>query len=842
MGLAEYEKKRNFARSPEPPGKGKRSDKSLRFVVQKHAASHLHYDFRLELDGVLKSWAIPKGPSLDPSIKRLAMQVEDHPFEYKDFEGVIPKGNYGAGEVIIWDEGTYGSAHPEEGNKDTETIREGFARGDLKFILNGQKLKGEFALVKIKADTAKTAKDNAWLLLKKHDEFATSDDITLENHSVFSNRTLDDIRTGKTHENTSSGKGNDTGKTAASDPMPHDLTPMLATAVSEPFDDPDWIFEIKLDGYRSIAEIENGKVTLYSRNNISFNQKFSSILQTLETIKNSVILDGEMVVLNDKGISDFQLLQNYLTTGKGTISYFVFDLLYLDGKDLRSLPLAKRKKMLRDLLPELPDIRYSDHLFEFGKSFFELAKENNLEGIIAKHGNSRYYAGKRSREWLKIKIKLQQEAVICGFSEPRGSRKYFGALVLGVYEKGELVHIGMSGGGFGQQSLKEIYGKLQPLVQKSSPFSKKIGIDTRVQWVHPVLVCEVSFTEWTDEKIMRHPVFLGLREDKDPRSVVREIFAGESKHKETESENGGEKSPETVAAKEDKIPLTNLNKIFWPEEKYTKGDVIDYYRKISDLILPYLKDRPESLYRTPNGISEKGFYQKETGELQLDLIERRKIFSKSNNKDINYYLCQNKTALLYMANLGCIEIHPWFSRIQHLEYPDFLVIDLDPEDISFDKVVEAALVVNEVLHKAGARSFPKTSGATGLHICVPLAARYDYETAGNFARLIATIVHNQIPAFTSIVRSPAKRQKKVYLDFLQNKAGQTIAAPYSIRARPGAPISTPLAWEEVKPGLDPDSFTIRTIHSRIEKKGDLFNGILGEGIDIEKCIIKLEKG
>ncbi|TGU74744.1 DNA ligase D [Geomonas terrae] len=888
MGLEEYHRKRDLAKTPEPAGQGGKAANALRFVIHKHAASHLHYDFRLEIDGVLKSWAIPKGPSLDPAVKRLAMMVEDHPYEYGEFEGVIPKGNYGAGEVIIWDTGTFHAAASEERERSLELLREGLRKGDLKFILRGEKVSGEFALVRIKGE-----KGNSWLLIKKNDRFASSEDVTLQERSVVSNATIEDLRAGRVPaRRVGSFESEQTAQPAQSDQsdreylagtthppaeMPHQISPMLATSAAEPFDDPDWLYEIKLDGYRTIAELSGADVLLYSRNNLSFNKKFPSLVRSLSALNVNAVLDGEVVVLDESGRSYFQLLQNYQRTGRGNICYFPFDLLYLNGEDLRSRPLLARKERLRALLPDLPDIRYSDHIMEYGREFFDLARRNNLEGILAKRATSTYQTGRRSRDWLKIKIRMQQEAVICGFTEPRRSRKGFGSLVLGVYEDERLVCIGFAGGGFDDAGLKEMHDMLQPLVQAKSPFESPVKSDMPITWVRPELVCEVEFSEWTEENVMRHPIFLGLREDKDPRSVVRELVRSEfepsplaapepsatpltvapspsktddapasaqslptSSHRKERSAGNGRN--ETLLLDGHRIELTNLDKVFWPQEGYTKGDVVAYYRTVAHAMLPHLVDRPESLYRTPHGIAEPGFFQKETGDLPPSWIATREIYSKHVDKSIKFLVCQDEATLIYMANLGCIEINPWLSRLQQLDYPDYFVIDLDPEDIPFAKVIDAALAVREVLEKAGAASFPKTSGATGIHIYVPLGGKYDYDTAGGFAKIVATLAHHKVPEFTSLVRSPKLRQKRVYLDFLQNKPGQTLAAPYSIRPRPGAPVSTPLKWEEVKPGLDPVQFTIRTMPGRLERMGDLFAGVLGPGIDLERCIENLEGG
>jgi bifunctional non-homologous end joining protein LigD len=815
MKLEEYEKKRIFTETSEPPGKILGTNAELRFVVQEHHASHLHYDFRLELDGVLISWAIPKGPTLDPSEKRLAIMVEDHPYDYKDFEGIIPAGNYGAGTVTIWDEGTYHSYEHEGLEKTIDLIHQGLVKGDLKFMLKGNKLKGKFALIRIKSE-----KDNNWLFIKKKDEYAVPD---------FK---IDSL----------------------GDPFPHKIKPMLATLVKQPFDHQDWIFEIKLDGYRAIAEIENGRVELYSRNLNSFNQMFAPIVEAF-TGNIDTVYDGEIVVLDERGRSKFQLLQNYAKDGVGELFYFVFDLLYLEGKDLRYLPLRDRKVKLKQFLPEHPNIKYVDDIAEFGKAFFALAQENGLEGIIAKRSASLYQNGKRSNDWLKIKITARQDSIICGFTRPKGSRMHLGSLVLGAYVDGELEHIGNCGTGFSDTALREMYDLLSPLVQNESPFKSRIVAANAITWVKPALVCEVEYSEWTDEGVMRHPVFQGLRSDKKVKEVKKENSATSTINNEvgeqetatvkdvkvTDHKGVSNKLEQEITINNQRLKFTNLGKIFWPEEKYTKGDVIAYYQKMAKYILPHLKDRPESLYRTPNGITESGFYQKNVSDFVPDWVQTHNVFSESNEKDILYLLCQNEETLLYMANLGCIEINPWLSRIQSEDHPDYLVIDLDPEDISFDKVVETALSVHDVLESAGVTSFPKTSGATGLHIFIPLQAKYNYDVVREFARLIATLVHKQVPEFTSIERSPKKRQKKVYLDFLQNRSGQTLASVYSIRPRPGATVSTPLQWKEVKLGLDPHNFTIHTIHKRVEKLGDLFKGVLGPGIDIEKSVKMFEK-
>ncbi len=609
---------------------------------------------------------------------------------------------------------------------------------------------------------------------------------------------------------------------------------MLATLSDEPFDDENWLFEIKWDGYRAVAELKDGEVDLYSRNNNSFNEKYKPVVTALELIDKDMILDGEIVVLDDEGKADFHSLQNFGSAGKGRLVYYVFDLIYFDGKDLTGLPLIQRKEILKHVLPDIPAVRYNDHILKDGKAFYKLAGERQLEGIIAKNISGKYLRGKRSKEWLKLKIKMRQEAVIGGYTRPKGSRNYFGALVLGVFNNNkDLEYIGHTGGGFTEEDLKRLYERMKPYEQKKCPFAKKPKTNMPAVWLKPELLCEVEFSEWTVEGIMRHPVFVGLREDKKPQNVSREL-----PDKNSGPSKGRSEKKETINNKP--LKITNLDKVYWPDEGYTKGDLIEYYQKISGYILPYLKDRPESLLRHPNGINGESFFQKDIAQLNAKWLKTKNIFSESNDKDIKYLVCNDEETLIYMANLGCIEINPWFSRIDNLDKPDYFVIDLDPEEIEFDKVIETAHCVKEVLDEAGAGSFCKTSGATGLHIYVPLGAKYDYDTIKEFAHIIAKLANAKLPQITSLERSPSKRKHKVYLDYLQNRRGQTLAAPYSVRPRTEAPVATPLEWDEVKSGLRPQDYTIKNIFRRLGQKGDIFQKILADGIDIQKCIENLQ--
>jgi bifunctional non-homologous end joining protein LigD len=873
VSLAKYHAKRHFDRTPEPRGHRAGGRGPLRLVVQKHAASRLHYDFRLELDGTLKSWAVPKGPSLNPVDKRLAMIIEDHPLDYRTFEGIIPEGNYGAGTVIVWDEGTYSARETADRAEGERLLREGLRKGHLRIVLNGQKLKGEFSLLKLKRGN-----DNAWLLVKGRDEFASDTDVTAQDRSVSSGRTLDDVAAKR--KGVHVWKSNRPAKTAArpkpqpreielngapKGAAPHNVKPMLASLVDEPFDRAGWIFELKWEGYRAIAEVGGRGVRLYSRNHKSFEQKFAPIVETLRGLGHKAVIDGEIVVLDDRGRSHFQLLQNYQTTGEGRLQYYVFDLLYLDGRDLRGLPLRRRKELLAEVIRGVSNIHLSEHVEEKGVAFFKAAEEQGLEGIIAKDAESVYREGVRSHAWLKIKTHRRQEAVIGGFTEPRGSRKNLGALVLGVYEGNDLVYIGHTGGGLNTRGLADLRSRLQPLVQRQCPFKKKPKANAPVHWVEPKLVCEVTFQEWTGDGRMRIPIFVGLREDKPAHSVRRERAedVGDALEKEAKEQKPARratmKSADHRSVKAGSLSdgrkartvahasgsngraLTNLDKLYFPDDGYTKGDLINYYREIAAVILPYLRDRPESLHRHPNGIDGDSFFQKDVRKTPPpDWVETVPITSESDGEVKTYIVCQNEPTLLYLANLGCIEINPWNSRVESQDHPDYLIIDLDPEAVSFDRVIEAAIAVRKQSEKAGAECYCKTSGKRGLHVFVPLAAKYDYDQARQFAEIIANLVHNRMPDSTSVVRMPAKRQGRVYLDYLQNRRGQTLAAPYSVRPYPGATVSTPLKWSEVRKGLDPTKFTIRTIPKRLEKVGDLWEPVLGHGIDLETCLGRLK--
>ncbi|MES2762630.1 MAG: DNA ligase D [Bacteroidota bacterium] len=638
---------------------------------------------------------------------------------------------------------------------------------------------------------------------------------------------------------------------------------MLAKESESVFDDKEWIYEIKWDGYRAISEIDGSDVLMYSRNGNTFNDSYPIVVDALKKMNINAVLDGEIVVLNDNGDPSFQLLQHYDSDPDHPIQYYVFDVLSINGTDTCDLPLLERKALLKKLLKKNNVIKYSDHIEEHGTDFFEVARERNLEGIMAKKADSLYHTGTRTREWLKIKHHKSQEAIIAGFTEPTGSRKYFGALVLGIKQGKSLKYVGHTGSGFDQAALKTMSELLKPLIQKESPFKEKVKTNTPVTWVKPVMVCEIKHTEFTRDGHMRHPIFLRLREDKNADQVTmastekvtkksaakKSVFKDPAAKKYTNktvtavSKTAQRKEGETMSFGKIKVSITNTSKIFWPKEGITKGDVINYYQQMADYILPYLKGRPQSLFRTPNGFDKPGFFHKDAGEEAPGWIKSIPLFSESANKDINYIICDNKQTLAYLNNLGCIEINPWHSTIKALDKPDYLIIDLDPSaKNTFEQVIETANVVKQILDKAGATCFCKTSGATGLHIYIPMQKKYTYDQVKDFAHLVCVLTQDQLPKFTSLERNLKKRgNNKIYLDHLQNRKGQTIASVYSLRPKAGATVSTPLLWKEVKSGLSPQDFTIETIFKRIKNTGDIFTGILDKGIDLAKCLKRLDE-
>jgi bifunctional non-homologous end joining protein LigD len=615
---------------------------------------------------------------------------------------------------------------------------------------------------------------------------------------------------------------------------------MLASETDQAFDDEDWVFEIKWDGYRAIAEKNRSGISLYSRNGLNFLHTYAPVAEELKRIEPDAIIDGEIVVLNEEGNPDFQLLQHYADNKERPLQYYVFDLIELNRQDTTALPLLDRKELLKKIIPKSEIIKYADHVQEHGKSFFEVSKEKNLEGILAKNATSHYYPGRRTREWLKIKNHKSLEAIIAGYTEAAGARKFFGALVLAIKKGKGLQYIGHTGTGFNHASLKEMYGKLQRLVTDKSPFKERIKTNMPVTWVKPEMICEVKYSEITADGKLRHPVFLRLRDDKKINEVNTITPATAKKQQKIPGDNPQPTERVFTYGKE-KLKATNLNKVFFPANGITKGDVINYYLSMADHILPYLKGRPESLLRNPNGINSKAFFQKDAAGNAPAFVKHRKVYSESTKKQIDYILCDNKATLTYLNNLGCIEVNPWHSTVENLDKPDYLIIDIDPsEKNSFSQVIEAANVVREVLDKAGASCYCKTSGASGLHVFVPTGKRYSYRQVKDFAYIVCMIAQEQLKDFTTLERNLQKRgNQHIYMDYLQNRKGQTIASVYSLRPREAATVSAPLLWKEVKIGLVPGQFTIFNMAARIKKQGDIFKGILGAGIDLEKCLKKM---
>lgn len=842
MSLRTYDQKRNFKDTSEPKGTKKKSaDKQHIFVIQRHHASRLHYDFRLEVDGVLKSWAVPKGPSMNPADKRLAMQVEDHPYDYKDFEGVIPEGNYGAGFVYVWDKGNYELLREDGKDFDKEANKE-IRDGDLKIRLKGKKVKGEFALVKMK-----NSDDNAWLLLKHKDNYAVKEAYNSEDYTP---QRIKDRGVKEKEKMKGTKKKAQPVKAKAAAVKKELFTPMMATLVDAPFSKEGWLFETKWDGYRAIADVRKGKVELYSRNHLSFNKDYAKVVSALEKLSHNAVLDGEIVIMKKDGTSDFQSLQNYKNDASGNLVYVVFDLLQLDGQDLMALPLIQRKELLKDVVDQLGSktVIYSEHTLDDSEKLYTTAKQKGWEGIIAKETESLYAEGRRSMSWLKIKIVDEQEAIICGYTEPQGSRKKIGSLVLGVYDdKNELKYVGNCGGGLNGTLINELYEKMQPYRQKTSPFKEKIRTNTPVTWVKPQLVCQVKFSSWTSDRHLRQPIFLGLRKDKPAGEVYKETAKSTKMATKKAAVNAAtpasakHEKERVVTLNGKKVTLTNQQKLYWPDEKISKGTLLDYYLEMADYVLPFLKDRPLSLHRFPNGINDAGFYQKDIDtEAGPDWLKTIQLHAASASRDVDYLVCNNAATLAYMVNLGCIEINPWLSRVKNLDNPDYLVLDLDPENIAFKYVVETALAIKELLDQLKVKAFCKTSGASGLHIYVPTGGKYNYETCRLFAEYVAKQVQQQLPDITSVIRTKSKRNKKVYIDYMQNSRGQTIASPYSVRPKPGATVSAPLNWDELTDDLAIADFHIGNMADRLREVGDLWKDIDKTKNDLRKVIQTIE--
>jgi bifunctional non-homologous end joining protein LigD len=861
--LASYRAKRSLERTPEPAGSLANEPESPGgglFVVHKHAARRLHFDLRLEMEGVLRSWAVPKGPSYDTADKRLAVLVEDHPLEYGDFEGLIPEGNYGAGAVIVWDRGRW---------IPVEDPIAGLAKGKLLFELHGLKLHGMWTLVKIK----KAEKE--WLLIKERDGYASSAGAMPSEESVLSGLTVEDLKAGRTPAR---GIREELGRLGAlqRSVRPEAVQLMLAETRDRPFTAPGWLFELKLDGYRVLG-VREGAARLLSRNQNDLSVCFPEVVNALRALPfERIILDGEVVALDQMGRPSFQRLQQRGQLRRPLdirhvmvdipVTFFAFDLLGFEDFDLRPLPLSVRKALLRKVVPSAGIIRFLDHFEEDGEVLYQQVQKLGLEGIVAKQAESPYRSG-RSAAWVKIRTRKSDDFVVVGFSAPKGGRSGFGALYLGRYVDGELTYTGRAGSGFSERQLAQVHAELEEIRRPDPPCIGPIPKEKGTSWVEPRLVCEVEFTEWTEEGLLRQPVFLRFREDKSPEECVGSGAVGQRGSGavvELDPNDANQPEGETQLSRsriEDKseslsrgpaaplprrpaspprIDFTNTNKIFWPDDRYTKGDLIEYYRSISPWILPYLADRPVVLTRYPDGIAGKSFFQKDAPGFVPDWIRTQRMWSEQAQREIDYFICDDEPSLLYLINLGTIPLHVWASRTSNLDYPDWCVLDLDPKEAPFGDVVRVARATHILCEEIGLPNLVKTSGSSGLHVLVPLGGQCHYDEARSLGELLARVVCAELPEITTLTRQVSRRGGKVYIDYLQIGAGRLIVAPFSVRPLPGAPVSMPLLWSEVTDELNIRSFTMPTVVARMRKlKRDPLREVLDLRPDLPTALDRL---
>ena len=858
MPLQRYREKRDPEHTPEPFGSEPASadQRSGIFVVQKHAARQLHYDFRLEMEGVLRSWAVPKGPSLDPSVKRLAVMVEDHPLEYGDFEGIIPQGNYGAGAVIVWDRGVYEALEPDL------PVAEAIAAGKLDFILRGYKLHGAFTLVRTKVGSADKPQ---WLLIKKRDEAARTDDDVLTAHprSVLSGLLVEEMHEAARAQEKTLATLAKLGAARRDGPLlPADFPLALAKLVEHPFDGDQWLFEVKYDGVRALAMRDQGRPRLFGRRGNEISTQYPELVLASAALPyDRFVFDGEIVQFDEQGKPSFQLLQRriHLSDRRAIarlsfaqpVRYFIFDLLAFGPYDLRELALERRKELLKELLKGEGALAYCEHLIGRGKEFFAAVAETGLEGIVAKR-RAAPYRGRRGEDWLKIKAPRTSRFVIGGYTKPGGSRTHFGALLLGQYESdGRLRFIDKVGTGFNQQRLRTIHALLHERARSSSPYRASARGEPKpprgAKFCEPELVCSVRFGEYTNQGGIRHPSFQQLLPETSPRECIYEGPQAEAAQ--PASTNGAAAaidSPLQQAAAPARGPVhrfsvTNPDKIFWPEEGYTKADLIDYYLGIAPWMLPYLKERPVMLTRYPDGITGKSFYQKDAPGFAPSWLRTTRIYSQESRRELAFFVLDDAEALAYVANLGAITIHIWSSHLPQLEHPDWLLFDIDPKGTTTARAIEVARRVGDELRVLGLRPSLKGSGQAGFHVVVGLQPRYTYEQARMFSELVARLVVTRIPELATINRNPRTRQGRVYIDYLQLGHGKTIAAPFAVRPQPGAPVSAPLEWEELQ-DFDPAAYTIKTMAARMARlKEDPFLGALQDAQTLEHALPRLER-
>ena len=847
MGLQLYKKKRDFKITKEPEGKEDKSRTLNRFVIQKHDASHLHYDFRLEIDGVLKSWAVPKGPSLDPKVKRLAMEVEDHPLEYRAFEGKIPEHQYGAGTVIVWDNGNFVPVGDPSA---------GWKKGRLEFDLKGKKLAGRWNLVRTHGMGSK----NSWLLMKKSDDYSRPEskfNVTEEEPaSVKSGRTIEELEAKKNVAVWNSNRGDSKRNTAylpakptkkATKPptakvaskkkaralkFPEFIEPQLAQLADHPPEGADWIHEIKFDGYRTLTRIQNGDIQLLSRNGLDWTKKYGSIVEDLKALGlENAWMDGEVVALGKNNASSFSELQRALKDGDDErLYYYIFDLLILDDEDLRAMPLGERKAQLKMVLashPKLKHLVFSDHIEGGGSAVLRTSCQHHLEGVVSKMVSAPYLAG-RGTGWVKSKCSRRQEVVIGGYTDPQGSRAGFGSLLVGARNaKGQFQYVGRVGTGFSGEVLKDVYARLKKLAITQSPFEAGEPVGKKNHWVKPTLVAEVDFPEWTEKMILRHPSFQGLREDKRAKDVVIEMPADEteikrelksvravsglrprSSHKAVATASKKEKAK--VAAENDSIlgvTLSHPDKVLFPDLKLTKRDVAHYYESIAGLLMPYIENRPLTLVRCPDGVAKACFFQKHANE-KMPSLGLKIVNVSEKESDRNYYIVEKSSGLVSLVQMGCFEFHSWQTSYPDTAHADQIIFDLDPDaGLKWRDVVTCAVRLREMLEEMNLKSFIKLSGGKGVHIQVPLNQIYDWDEVKSFSKIVAEAMEQRYPKQVVSVAGKAKRTGKIFIDYLRNGVGATAVLPYCVRARAGAGVAMPIDWRDLS-RLKPDQYTL----------------------------------
>ena len=825
--LEPYRAKREPGATPEPFGAEKEPQAlppgaPRRFVVQQHAARSLHWDLRLEIEGVLASWAVPRGPSLDPRSKRLAVRTEDHPLEYADFEGVIPPGNYGAGAMIVWDAGAYRTA-------DGQAPAAGLERGKLDLLLHGHKLRGRFALVRTRGEGGRQ-----WLLLRKGEPpEAGAEIVEREPASVLSGLRVEELRDGATRDS-------EVGRLLRGAPQraldAAALRPMLAGTADAPFSREGWVFELKYDGVRVLAEKRGARVRIFARSGAERTGIYPEVAAALGHLPlGDFVVDGEIVALDETGRSSFERLQRRFTQSDPAaaarlrsevpVVLYVFDLLAAAGRDARALPLVRRKEALARFAPRLGVVRFADHVEGDGEALFEAAREHGLEGVMAKRADSPYESGRRSPRWLKLKVPRTALLAIVGYVAGRGSRRALGSLMLAWRREGRLVYAGNAGSGLDDATLARLLEELPPARLEDPAFAGAPEPPVRgTVYVRPERVCEVRYSEVTSAGLLRHPVFLRLRDGLGPEAceapAAREAAA-----------EAAPAAPARAAAPE--LELSRLDKVFWPVEGFTKGDLLAYYEAAWPWLAPYLRDRPVVLTRYPDGIEGKHFYQKNAPEFTPAWARRETI------DGTDYFVCNDRRTLLYVVNSGAIPLHVWSARLGDLDRPDWLILDLDPKQAPFARVVRVARHIHRLLADLGAAHFVKTSGQDGLHVLLPLAGCLDHAEARSLGEVLARAVCAELPEIATVARPLAARGAKVYVDYLQNGRGKLIASPFSVRPRPGAPVSMPLAWSQVTARLDPARWTIETALRRIERRGDPLRGVLGPPVDVEALLAAL---